>query len=139
MVRLLSDFLFVWKPYRPKGWLVPPEKASHRSRGEGRPTEFQLELIRKARRSLAKDLPRNRFATLRLPDGSTWPIKGQAKVPTFGERMRALPIEVLGQVLAYLDHRSVREAYRLASASGRERRHLKKVLLSFDLNLDLFL
>lgn len=120
LVRPLSDFLFVWKPYRPKGRRTPPKVDG--------PTELQLELIRKARRSFTKDLPRRSVAKLRLPDGSVWPLRGQVAVPTLAEHFRVLPVEVLGQVLAYLDPFSLRGALIWAPASRRERRHLRRCI-----------
>lgn len=119
--RRLADFFLIWKPYRLKRRQVPLKK-------EG-PSETQLGLIRKARECfLTEDVPKCSVAKLKLPDGSTWPIHGQAtKKPLIGH-LRALPLEVCARVLSYL-HRPLREkTLKKVSCSRREQRHLKRYL-----------
>lgn len=123
LARYLSDFIFVWKPYRPRRRSVP--------RKEEGPTGSQLEVIRKAKASLAKDCPRHLVAKLRLPDGSVWPVRGQSDAPTMRERLNALPLEVAGQVLAYVDYGSRLTIVRSIARSRRERRQLLKMSWHF--------
>jgi hypothetical protein len=121
--RLLADFLFVWKPYQPKRRTAPETR-------EG-PSDTQFRVIRRAKEHLKEELPSDSVTRLRLPDGSTWPIRGQVRkqTPEVGH-LRALPVELLARVLQYLGPAWSERVARGVSLSKRDRRHLKRCLRS---------